>query len=129
MCAHDKNLNVRLFIKTYTFLTTNCLSIIKPSIGKTIRGNIAITCKENENFNSLNKEQVIKYLKFLKNASFNYNDTIKPKRISNKMPFIERNYYDNIEVDTNSNINDDILKMILGIQAIILKFIQNNNKK
>ena len=45
------------------------------------------------------------------------------------MPFMERNYYDNIEVDTNSNINDDILKMILGIQTIILKFIQNNNKK
>ena len=94
-----------------------------------MRGNIAITCKENENFKSLNKEQVIKYLKFLKNASFNYNNTVKPKKINNKMPFIERNYYDNIEVDTNSNINDDILKMILGIQTIILKFIQNNNKK
>lgn len=45
------------------------------------------------------------------------------------MPFIERNSYDNIGIDINSNINDDILKMILGIQTIILNFIQNNSKK
>ena len=45
------------------------------------------------------------------------------------MPFIERNSYDNIGIDINSNINDDILKMILGIQTIILNFIQNKSKK
>lgn len=45
------------------------------------------------------------------------------------MPFIERNNYDDIEIDINSNMNDDILKIILGIQTLILKFIQNNNKK
>ena len=67
--------------------------------------------------------------RILKNASFNYNKTIKPKKFSNKMPFIERNSYDNIGIDINSNINDDILKMILGIQTIILNFIQNKSKK
>jgi len=45
------------------------------------------------------------------------------------MSFIERNNYDDIEIDINSNMNDDILKIILGIQTLILKFIQNNNKK
>ena len=84
---------------------------------------------ENEKFKSLSKKQVIKYLKFLKNVSFNYNNTVKTKKISNTMPFMERNYNDNIEINRNSNINNDMLKMILGIQTIILKFIQNNNKK
>ena len=65
----------------------------------------------------------------MKNASFNYNSTVKPKKNINKMPFIERNNYDDIEIDINSNMNDDILKIILGIQTLILKFIQNNNKK
>lgn len=65
----------------------------------------------------------------MKNASFNYNSTVKPKKNINKMSFIERNNYDDIEIDINSNMNDDILKIILGIQTLILKFIQNNNKK
>ena len=84
---------------------------------------------ENEKFKSLSKDQIFKCIEFLKNASFNYNKTIKSKKFSNKMPFIERNSYDNIGIDINSNMNDDILKIILGIQTIILNFIQNNSKK
>lgn len=44
------------------------------SVGETIRGNIIIVCQDNNNFKSLTKEQCIKYINFLKNASFNYNE-------------------------------------------------------
>lgn len=110
---NNKNLKPNIYVNT-KFL----------SIGKTIRGNIIITCRENEKFKSLNKKQVIHYVEFLRNASFNYNSSFTPKRTINKISYIERNgNYDNI------NVNDDVLKMILGIQTTILKFIQNNSKK
>ena len=114
VCRKDrKNLTPNIYVNT-KFL----------SIGKTIRGNIIITCRENEKFKSLNKKQVIHYVEFLRNASFNYNSSFTPKRTINKISYIERNgNYDNI------NVNDDVLKMILGIQTTILKFIQNNSKK
>mgnify|MGYP000727148828 CR=1 FL=1 len=112
---NNKNLKPNIYVNT-KFL----------SIGETIRGNIVITCKENEKFKSLNKKQVIHYVEFLKNVSFNYNSTFNPKRTINQIAYMKRNgNYDNIDI----NVNDDVLKMILSIQTIILKFIQNNSKK
>lgn len=53
------------------------------SVGETIRGNIIIVCQDNNNFKSLTKEQCIKYINFLKNASFNYNNNSNIKRTFN----------------------------------------------
>lgn len=112
---NNKNLKPNIYVNT-KFL----------NIGETIRGTIIMTCKENEKFKSLNKKQVIHYVEFLKNASFNYNSTFIPKRTINKISYIKKNgNYNNI----NINVNNDVLKMILGIQTTILKFIQNNSKK
>ena len=111
------------------------------SIGKSIRGNVIIACKENEYIKSLSKDQAIKYLQFLKRASFNYDNfdekgryipKTKNYKAKNKNQFIinkEIEEDDIISVDNNSEQNvetKETLKMILGIQSIILKFIKNN---
>lgn len=51
-------------------------------IGETICGDIIIVCKDNKNFKSLTKEQCIKYMKFLRRASFNYNNKSNTSRFS-----------------------------------------------
>ena len=101
------------------------------NIGETIRGNIIIACRENEVFKSLTKEQIIKYLDFLKNASFHYDNADDNGNVilsNNKNLFKnftkKLNLNDYEKIDTN--INDETLKMILSIQSIILNFIKNN---
>lgn len=125
ICKKDrKNLKPNIYVNT-KFL----------SIGETIRGNIIMVCKENNNFKSLSREQVIKYLEFLKNASFNYKNVDENGKIilsHNKKDFknIEREIgLERCENTSNNNekINDGkILKMILSIQSVILKFIKDN---
>lgn len=105
ICRKDrKNLKPNIYINT-EFL----------SIGESIQGNIIITCKENEQFKSLTKEQAIKYFNFLRNTSFNY-------KIINMNNSITFKTVDTIE----KNKNEDILRMILDIQKAILKFIKNS---
>lgn len=101
------------------------------SIGETIRGNIIIVCKENENFKSLTKEQAIKYMQFLKNASFNYNNVDENGNFISlyNTKFLKTFTKDKTLSDcesTSKNQNEEILKMILGIQTVILKYIKNN---
>lgn len=105
------------------------------SIGETIRGNIIMLCKENNNFKTLSKEQVIKYLEFLKNASFNYNNVDENRKIilsndKKSLKNIEREIGSEKYEDNNNKSekidNDKVLKMILSIQTIILKFIKDN---
>mgnify|MGYP006864525936 FL=1 len=116
----QKNLKPNIYI-TKEFL----------NIGETIRGNIIITCKENNNFKTLSKEQVIKYTKFLKNASFHYNNIDENGRfiLPNTTNILRNIAKDKTLDDTaekpNSQ-NEEILKMILGIQTVILKYIKNN---
>lgn len=96
------------------------------SIGETIRGNIIITCKDNENFKSLTKTQAIKYLQFLQNASFHYDNVNKTNKIIESRKFKNcNNSYKDTYIEKNSN-NDNVLQMILAIQTIILKFIEDN---
>lgn len=63
-------------------------------IGETIRGDIIIVCKNNKNFKSLTKEQCVKYIKFLRRASFNYNNKSNTSRFSlyEKKIFKWKNY-------------------------------------
>lgn len=109
------------------------------SIGETIRGTIVITQRKNGSFISLTKEQIIKYQKFLKQASFNYgNSTTKSTSKINSKPYKdelirEKEISDNNNVSKNNNLKTEIdtkevLKMILGIQTIILKFINKIEK-
>lgn len=118
LCASN-----RKTLKPNIYINTKFLSI-----GETIRGNIIIVCKENDNFKSLTKEQCIKYIDFLKNASFNYNYILShtyKHSINNgrERDLGSSSYY----ISGNVN-NDKVLQMILAIQTIILKFIKNNKK-
>ena len=86
------------------------------SIGENIRGNIVITSKDNEKFKSLDKAQAIKYLEFLENASFHYDNVATNRKVIRYK-------------DSNSKTkekNDSVLEMILSIQTIILKYIESN---
>ena len=56
----------REHLKPNIYINTEFLSI-----SSSIRGDVIIVCRENENFKSLTKEQAIKYREFLKRASFN----------------------------------------------------------
>lgn len=112
-----KNLQPNIYINT-KFL----------GLGKTVRGNIIITAKNEQNFKTLSKEQVIENIRFLKNASFHYNSSNNKSKykdfvtsfknelnINNK----ERDF-DNIKTE-----DDEILNLILAIQTVILEFIRN----
>lgn len=112
------------------------------SIGSSIRGNVFIVCKENENLKSLSKEQAIKYREFLTRASFNYENfdkngkyipTKNNNSIKNRGPLVFDKALgddDTIPINNNKSVqvfdSEEVLKMILGIQAIVLKFIKNN---
>lgn len=116
----QKNLQPNIYI-TKEFL----------SIGETIRGNIIIACKENNNFKTLSKEQVIKYSKFLKNASFHYdnideNGRFIPPNTTNILRNIAKDKTLDDTDEKPSTQNEEFLKMILGIQTVILKYIKNN---
>lgn len=103
------------------------------SIGSSIRGDVIIALKENDIFKSLTKEQAIKYVEFLKRASFNYDNFDEKGRYipSNKnimkkgKLIIEKSIGDN-DVTNLNNTNEETLKMILGIQSVILSFIKNS---
>lgn len=125
VCRKDrKNLTPNIYVNT-KFL----------SIGETIRGTIIIVRLKDNSFKSLTKEQAIRYMHFLKNASFHFNNINKDNNFflardkqffkSLKKELIS----DDLEKDTsinNQNRNDEVLHMILAIQTIILKFIKNN---
>lgn len=103
-------------------------------VGESIRGNIFIVSYKNNSFISLTKEQANKYIDFLKNASFNYNNTNK-----NSNSFVTKNtkFFKNLEKEliprdiekahtrNIQNQEHETLQMLLAIQTIILKFIKN----
>lgn len=103
-------------------------------VGESIRGNIVIVSYKNNSFISLTKEQATKYIDFLKNASFNYNNTNK-----NNYYFVHKNtkFFKNLEKElmpsdiekaytrNTQNQEHETLQMLLAIQTIILKFIKN----
>lgn len=127
----------REHLKPNIYINTEFLSI-----GSSIRGDIIIVCRENENFKSLTKEQAIKYREFLKRASFNYDNfdengryitNSKQNSLKSRGKFIiEKGIGENDVVSPKVENNEcfetnETLKMILGIQSIILKFIKDNS--
>lgn len=113
-----KNLQPNIYVNT-KFL----------GLGETVRGNIIITTKNEQDFKTLNKEQIIENIRFLRNASFHYNNTIisKCKNKDFVRSFNCELTMNNKERDFDSiNIqNDETLNLILAIQTIILEFIKN----
>lgn len=124
----------REHLKPNIYINTEFLSI-----GSSIRGNVIIVCKENDVFKSLSKEQTIKYIEFLKRASFNYDNFDEkgryvPSGINNRLKnrgklIIEKSIGDTDVTSSNDNLfeTNETLKLILGIQSIILKFIKDNS--
>ena len=120
---YRKNLKPNIYVNT-KFLR----------VGESIRGNIVIVSYKNNSFISLTKEQANKYIDFLKNASFNYNNTNK-----NNSYFLHKNtkFFKNLERELitrdiekahtrhKQNKENETLQMLLAIQTIILKFIKN----
>ena len=91
-----------------------------------IRGNILIINKDNDNFKSLSKEQALKYAKLLVDQSFKYEHFDKNgKYLSNKV--LKRQMQKSQNSSISKNNGTSILNMILEIQRTILKYIQNNS--
>ena len=101
-------------------------------IGTTIKGNIFVVNKdEKEKFKSLEKYQAIKCRKLLIEKSFNYENSNQKKYNIEK--YDKNNFQRSLQmerVDSKTNSRkfnqEETLKMILGIQTIILKYIKNN---
>lgn len=98
------------------------ISITKDlKIPETIKGNIFIVCKSNNDFKSISKEQAVEYVFFLENSKFHYDNT----EINRLDVFKNVNIPIKLSKPNNKKVNDETLKMILGIQAIILKFVDS----
>ena len=125
ICRADrKNLKPNIYINS-KFL----------SIGESIRGNIIISCQNNNAFKSLTKKQAMKCTEFLKRSSFNYDnfDAIRRYKTNKvKKQFIaEKTIGDDDVTSTANNLSQNInntetLQMILAIQNAILQFIKNS---
>lgn len=112
-----KNLQPNIYINT-KFL----------GLGETIRGDIIITARNEENFKTLSKEQVIENIKFLQNASFHYNNISNNFNHKNFVKSFKHELAINDKKRTFDNTqtqNNEILTLIYTIQTIILDFINN----
>lgn len=125
-----KNLKPNIYINT-EFL----------SIGSSIRGNVIIVCRENKTIKSLSKNQAMKYIEFLKRASFNYDSFDKKGRyllkatnnqFKNRGQFIIEKSIGKDDIFSPKDNKercfdtDETLTMLLAIQSVILRFIKNN---
>lgn len=90
-------------------------------IPETIKGNLFIVCKSDNEFKSVSKEQAIEYVFFLDNSKFHYDNT----EVNSLDVFKNINIPLKFEKQNSKKANDETLKMILGIQAVILKFIDS----
>ena len=112
-----KNLQPNIYINT-KFL----------GLGETVRGNIIITAKNEQNFKTLSKEQVIENIRFLRNASFHYNSVNNKSKYKDFVTSFKKELKINNKERVFDNIkmqNDEVLNLILAIQTVILEFIRN----
>ena len=91
------------------------------NIPETIKGNLFIVCKSNNEFKSVSKAQAVEYVFFLGNSKFHYDNT----ELNSLDVFKNMNIPIKLLKQNPKKVNDETLKMILGIQAIILKFIDS----
>ena len=124
------------YLRPNIYLSSNFIEM-----GVSVRGTIIVTLEENNTFKSFNKQQAVKYGKFLVDESFNYEHfdengryikNKRKKKFSNKSKshgqfVLEKdNSGDSFEKNEllNSFNAEDVLTMILEFQTAILKFIK-----
>ena len=97
-------------------------------VGESIRGDIIITARNDYDFKTLSKEQVVENFKFLQNASFHYNNTVNRLKHKDFVRSFNRELTINNKEKSSDNLqtpNDEVLNLIYAIQTIILDFINN----
>ena len=135
-----------LFRKENKYLRPNIyISGNFEKIGLSIRGDLIIVCEENNTYKSLNKEQAVKFGKFLVDESFDYryfdengkyigSKRKKKKRYTNNIPKQEKVILEKDDFESSSNVKkedenyfnaEEVLNMILNLQKVILEFIKN----
>lgn len=96
-------------------------------VGESIRGDIIITARNDYDFKTLSKEQVVENFKFLQNASFHYNNTVNRLKHKDFVRNFNRELTINNKEKTSDNLqtqNDEVLNLIYAILTIILDFIK-----
>ena len=115
ICNKDrKNLKPNIYINT-KFL----------GVGSTIRGDVIITSQNKGNLRALTKSKAIKYIKLLDRISFHYKAIKKSnKKFNKKQSNVSSD--DNKVTKKEKYERDEVLRMILAIQSIILRFINKH---
>lgn len=101
------------------------LNVTPLKVDFSIRGNVVITRKEENQYKTLTKKQVFKYVKLLKEESFGNKEVLQTRKFINNNIRIKEETEKIVSSGDEYNA-EEVLKMILGIQSIILQFIKEN---
>ena len=100
------------------------LNVTPLKVDFSIRGDVIIARKE-EQYKTLTKKQVFKYVKLLKEETFD-NKKMLPKGELSRNNIKTKLELEKIVSSREEYKSEEVLKMILGIQSIILQFIKEN---
>lgn len=101
------------------------LNVTPLKVDFSIRGNVIIARKEENQYKTLTKKQVFKYVKLLKEESFGNKEILQTRKYTNNNIRIKEDM-EKIVSSADEYNAEEVLKMILGIQSIILQFIKEN---
>ena len=103
------------------------LNVTPLRVDFSIRGNVVIARKEENQYKTLTKKQVFKYVKLLKEESFGNKEILQTRKYTNNNNNIKvKEEMEKIVSSADEYNAEEVLKMILGIQNIILQFIKEN---
>ena len=101
------------------------LNVTPLKVDFSIRGDVVIARKEENQYKTLTKKQVFKYVKLLKEESFD-NKKMLPARELSRNNTKTKLELEKIVFSGEEYKSEEVLKMILGIQSIILQFIKED---
>ena len=101
------------------------LNVTPLKVDFSIRGNVVIARKEENQYKTLTKKQVFKYVKLLKEESFGNKEILQTGEYTNNNIKAKEEMKKIVSSADEYNA-EEVLKMILGIQSIILQFIKEN---
>ena len=101
------------------------LNVTPLRVDFSIRGNVIIARKEENQYKTLTKKQVFKHVKLLKEESFD-NKKMLPARELSRNNTKTKLELEKIVFSGEEYKSEEVLKMILGIQSIILQFIKED---
>lgn len=102
------------------------LNVTPLKVDFSIRGNVIIARKEENQYKTLTKKQVFKYVKLLKEESFSNKEILQTREYTNNNNIKVKEEMEKIVSSADEYNAEEVLKMILGIQSIILQFIKEN---